>query len=370
MSKVILRRSHYVYDRLKSHVFDIMDAFVGEVIRKGTRVVIKPNLLAPAPPERAMLTHPLVIRACVEYVVRKGARAQVSDSPAMGSFEKVLKESGIQEALRGLPADFREFKSSVTADVGEPFNKIDIAEDAMNADVLINLPKLKSHTQMLLTLGVKNLFGCVVGFRKPEWHFRTGVNREMFAQLLVTIYKAVSPSLTLLDGILAMEGQGPGKGGSPREVNVLLGSDDAVAVDAVVCKMIGIGRDRLLTDQAARVMGMRSEGISVEGDEVPAISQFRLPEITPVVFGPQRFHGIMRRHLVQRPECDDTLCALCGECWRYCPAKAISHDRKGIHFDYHTCIRCYCCVEVCPRGALRTKETLPGRVLRKALTKR
>ena len=370
MSKVILRRADYVYDRLKSHVFEIMDAFTGEAIKKGDRVVIKPNLLAPAPPERAMLTHPSVIRACVEYVVRKGAKAQVSDSPAMGSFEKVIRESGIQEALGGLPVDFREFKTSVAVDIGEPFKKIDIAEDAMKADVLINLPKLKTHTQMLLTLGVKNLFGCVVGHRKPEWHLRAGVDMEMFARLLVKIYMAVSPSLTLLDGILTMEGQGPGRGGSPREVGVLLGSDDAVAVDAVVCRMIGIGPDRLLTNRVAGEMGMRSEGIYVEGDEVPAISHFRLPEIIPVVFGPQRFHGLMRRHLVQRPECDDTLCALCGECWRYCPAKAISHDRKGIHFDYHSCIRCYCCVEVCPHGALRAKETLPGRVFRKALTKR
>lgn len=282
MSKVILRRSDYIYGRLESHVFEIMDAFTGEAIKKGTWVVIKPNLLAPATPERAMLTHPSVIRACVEYVVRKGARAQVSDSPAMGSFEKVIRESGIQEALRGLPVDFREFKTSLAVDVGEPFKKIDVAKDAIKADVLINLPKLKTHTQMLLTLGVKNLFGCVVGYRKPEWHFRTGVDREMFARLLVKIYKAVGPSLTLLDGILAMEGQGPGRGGSPREVGVLLGSDDAVAVDAVVCRMIGIGRDRLLTNRAAGEMGMGSDDIHVEGDEVPAISHFRLPEITPV----------------------------------------------------------------------------------------
>ncbi len=135
----------------------------------------------------------------------------ISDSPAMGSFDRILKESGIREALKGLDVECREFKRSVVVDVGPPFNKIEIAEDAMNADIVLNLPKLKTHTQMLLTLGVKNFFGCIVGLRKPEWHFRTGVDREMFARLLVRIYTAIGQSVTLLDGSPGHGGTGSGQ---------------------------------------------------------------------------------------------------------------------------------------------------------------
>ena len=111
-----------------------------------------------------------------------------------------------------------------------------------------------------------------------------------------------------------------------------------------------------------------SNGVEIEIDgELPRIPDFRLPEITPIVFGPPRYHRLMRRHLVQRPVCNDDLCKVCGECWSYCPAGAIEHDKKKIHFDYDLCIRCYCCIEVCPHGALRAHETVLGKIARKVL---
>jgi uncharacterized protein (DUF362 family)/Pyruvate/2-oxoacid:ferredoxin oxidoreductase delta subunit len=366
MSRVVFRSSTYEYERLRPAFFEVFDSVAGGLIAKGSRVVIKPNLLAPAAPDSAMLTHPAVVKAAVEYVIEKGARPCISDSPAMGSFGRVLETSGIRDALRGLGVVFKEFKDSRVVEVGEPFKKIEIASDALDADLLINLPKLKTHSQMLLTLGVKNMYGCVVGLRKPEWHFRTGVNREMFARLLVQIYTAVGPSVTVMDGILAMEGEGPGKGGTPREIGVLVGSRDAVALDVTVCRMLGLDPYSLLTNRAAREMGLVVDAIGMEG-YIPRIENFRLPEISPLVFGPPRLHGFMRRHFVQRPVSDQSACRLCGECWKYCPAKAIKPRGKKIGFDYDKCIRCYCCLEVCPHAAIRTKETLPGRIVRKVL---
>ncbi len=366
MSTVYIRKAQYNYDELKPVIFEIMDSVSGDMIGKNSRVVIKPNLLAPASPDKAIVTHPLVIKAVAEYVLEKGAVPQISDSPAMGSFEKILKESGIRNALEGLPVEFREFKKSVVIDAGKPFNKIEIAHDVINADVVINLPKLKTHTQMLLTLGVKNLFGCIVGRKKPEWHLRAGVDREMFADLLVKIFQAVKPSFTLIDGILAMEGQGPGKSGVPIELGVLMGSADTVAIDNAVCRMLGIDPDSVFTNKVAGEHGLTAEEILIDGD-LSVIKDFKFPEISPLVFGPERFHGFMRRHLVQRPECDDNTCRLCGECWNYCPADAISSSREKISFDYDKCIRCYCCIEVCPHGALRANETTAGRVMRKLL---
>lgn len=370
MSKVILKRATYDYETLKPLFFDLLDSINGSLIKKESRVLIKPNLLLPAPPEKAVLTHPMIIRASVEYVLQKGAFPQISDSPGMrslvGSFDKVLQVSGIRDALKGMDVEYRVFKESVIIDVGPPFHKIEIAEDAMNADIIINLPKLKTHTQMLLTLGVKNLFGCIVGLRKPEWHFRTGVDREMFARLLIQIHNAVRPSMTIIDGILAMEGQGPGKRGIPRHLGLLMGSSDTIAVDIIVCRMLGIEPDRLLTNKIAKEMGLVSKTIEIEGD-LPEIKDFRLPKIIPIVFGPKRLHGFMRRHLVQRPASDDSICRLCGDCWQYCPAKAITSGKKRIRFDYDKCIRCYCCIEICPCGALSAKETLYGKIIRKVM---
>ncbi len=368
MATVIVKRSSYDYDELRSNIFEMLERFVGRSISPKTSVVIKPNFLAPAPPEKAMLTHPLVLKAAAEFVISKGARPRISDSNAMGSFDKVLRTGGFLSALEGLDAECAEFKKSVTVDVGEPFGKIEISEEALAADVLINLPKLKTHAQMMLTLGVKNLFGCIVGLRKPEWHFRTGVDRDMFAKLLVRIHAAVKPSVTILDGVLAMEGQGPGKSGSPKLLKVVMGSDSAIALDMTVCRMLGMNPEELLTNRAAREIGF-SESVEVIGN-VPQIKDFKLPSITPLVFGPRKYHGLIRKHLVQRPVVDPSICRACGECWRYCPAKAISHkkaDRAKLSFDYEKCIRCYCCIEVCPHAALSTKETLTGLAFRKLL---
>lgn len=366
MSRVILRRASYEYPGLKRLVHEMLESSIPGGITRNSRVLIKPNLLSPAPPEKAILTHPSVVRAVVEYVLEKGARVQVSDSQAMGTFGKVMKESGIRSALEGLDVECKEFTVSTTVDVGEPFGKIEVARDALEADVLINLPKFKTHSQMLLTLGVKNLFGCVVGFRKPEWHLRTGVDREMFALLLAKLCAAVNPSVTLLDGILGMEGEGPGTGGAPRPVGVMLASTDAVAIDMVVCRMLGLAEDALPTNRAAKRIGSAPGSIELEG-ELVRVEGFKLPKIVPLVFGPSCFHSLLRRHMVQRPVLNQEACKSCGDCRRYCPAGAITLKKKGVVFDYDKCIRCYCCIEVCPHGALGTDEPLLGRIVNRVM---
>ncbi len=365
-TRVYVRSGSYEYEKLRPLIFGLLSMLDQGRIRQQSRVLIKPNFLAPAPPDRAMITHPLVIKAAVEYVYEKGALPQVSDSPAMGTFERLMHEGGIDVSLRDIPVVCRPFKDSRVVDIGPPFNRIEIAADAMEADVIINLPKLKTHTQMLLTLGVKNMFGCIVGLRKPEWHLRAGIDRERFAELLVRIYATVKPAITILDGILAMEGQGPGKSGMPRELGIVVAANDAFAVDAVVCRMLGVSEDELLTSRVATKLGLMPENIAIEGD-LPTVHDMQFPAMTPLVFGPKKLQGFMRKHLIQRPVCRTSLCRHCGECWRYCPAKAIEPEMQGLRFDYDKCIRCYCCIEVCPYGALSTKETAAGGLARKIL---
>jgi uncharacterized protein (DUF362 family)/ferredoxin len=299
-----------------------------------------------------------------EYVLEKGGRPLVADSPGVGTFERLLREGGYAEALQGLDVDVRPFKEAVRVDIGEPFGRIEIAREALEADVVVNLPKLKTHTQMLLTVGVKNLFGCIVGLKKPEWHMRSGVDRHMFARLLVQICRTVNPAVTLVDGILGMEGQGPGRSGVPRRLGRLVGGASAPAVDAAVCRMVGIAPGELPTHRAAVALNLVPEDVEVVGD-FATIERFKLPVLAPLTFGPKRFHRLMRKHLVQRPTVDPVTCRLCGECWRVCPAKAITPYARMIGFDYDRCIRCYCCVEMCPHGALTAVETPPGRVVRR-----
>jgi len=218
---------------------------------------------------------------------------------------------------------------------------------------------------MLLTLAVKNLFGCIVGYRKPEWHMRAGVDRQMFARLLVRIGKKLRPACNILDGIVALEGEGPGRGGVPKPLGVLIAGKDPFAIDLAVCRMLGLDPSQVpLLKAAAECDGLLGEP-RIDGI-LPEIRGFRLPRLTPLVYGPAFLQGFIRRQLLQRPVCQGEPCRMCGECWTICPAGAISSRDTALHFDYDRCIRCYCCIEVCPAGALRTAETLAGRIVRRA----
>jgi uncharacterized protein (DUF362 family)/Pyruvate/2-oxoacid:ferredoxin oxidoreductase delta subunit len=363
MSLVIVRDAAYRYDQLKPIFFEMIEKLVGDKIKPGSSVLIKPNMLSVAHPEEAILTHAQVVRAAVEYVLHKGAHAQVSDSPAIGSFERILKQNGTTDALQGLDVTCVPFKDTREVDIGKPYGRIEIARAAVEADVIINLPKLKTHSQMLLTLAVKNMFGCIVGFKKPQWHMRAGVDTVAFARLLVSIHQAVKPTVSVLDGILALEGEGPGKRGRPRKVGVLMGSDNSFALDLAVCKMIGVPYENVpilkIASDDQLIPNLEIDGI------LPQVHNFQLPGAGPLIFGPVVLQNFLRRHTLALPVCDQPLCKLCSKCWTLCPAEAIQESAKKIEFDYGKCIRCYCCIEICPHGALHAKETLGGMLTRK-----
>ena len=362
MSTVHIRQATYNDEVLRPIVFEMLGSAEGPTIQSGTRVLIKPNFLAPATPDTAVTTHPLIVKAAAEFALEKGARVQISDSPAMGSFSKLLKKGGYEEMLKDLDVTVTPFEKTIAVDVGEPFGRIDIAKDAMEADVVINLAKLKTHTQMMLTLGVKNMFGCIVGLKKPEWHMRTGVDRQMFGRLIVSIFEAVGPAYTIMDGILAMEGQGPGKSGTPRELGLLMGGKNAHAVDHVVCLQVGLNPDTLETQRNARALGVYDGRVHINGD-LNLLDDFQFPELGSITMGPDFLGRFMRKFVIQQPVADNQACKLCGECWKYCPAQAIAYTDRGISFNTDTCIRCYCCLEVCPHAAIRAKKPLAGKVV-------
>jgi uncharacterized protein (DUF362 family)/Pyruvate/2-oxoacid:ferredoxin oxidoreductase delta subunit len=366
MKEVIVRDvPDYHYEHIIETTKEVIDILGGisSFVKRGQKVLIKPNLLAGFPPERAIVTHPLIIRAVSELVIDAGVRPVIGESPAVGSFKKVIKSTGLIEALKGLDVTFKEFTHSTTVEAQNPFKRLELADDVLEADVIINLPKLKTHGQMLLTLGIKNLFGCVVGMKKPQWHYRAGVNEEYFAQLLVTICQILKPSLTILDGILSLEGDGPGTGGSPRYLGVIMASTDPLALDITVSTMLNLKPEAVPTNKAALKMLGSSESYKNElvvNGELPDIRDFKFPDRGHLIFGPLFTHKFMRSHFVTRPSTDKELCKLCGECWKYCPAQVIQLQNKELKIDYEKCIRCFCCVEVCPHGAMKTKTPPAG----------
>jgi uncharacterized protein (DUF362 family)/Pyruvate/2-oxoacid:ferredoxin oxidoreductase delta subunit len=366
MTQVSIHKARYEIGLIRPIVHSMLDSLGPRRINAQTRVLVKPNLLSPNAPELAVVTHPLIVRTVVEYLLEKGARVLVADSPAVGGFDKIVRTTGYAAALDLPGVELQAFKDSTRAHIGQPFGAVELAKQALEADLVINLAKLKSHTMMGLTLGVKNMFGCVVGLRKPEWHLRAGVDRTLFARLLVQICEAVAPAYTIVDGILALEGQGPGRGGTPRELGLLIGGPSAHAVDKTICTLLGLDPNQLLTYQQARSLGVFNGQVHVRGD-LRIVDDFVLPQPQSLSGGSGQLQRLMRKYVIQKPVADDRLCKLCGECWRICPAQCISHNTRGVRFDYDRCIRCYCCIEVCPHAAVRAQEPVLGKLRSKLI---
>ncbi len=328
---------------------------IGQFVRPGERILIKPNLLAPTTPEQAVVTHPEVFRAVAELVVETGATALVGDSPPYRSLHKLMEKTGHLQASRNTGAEILEFRESVEVDIPGPFRKLLVSREAYEADGIINLPKLKTHGQMGLTLAVKNLFGCIVGMRKPEWHFRAGSDADLFATVILGTYTSLRPRLNIVDGILAMEGDGPGLGGTPKPLGWIVAGTDATAVDYAIAEALGLSPEELPLVRCAQRHGLQTYP-ATEGD-FKKPTAFRLPGEKNIVFGPRKFRRMFRRWFTARPRAQKTSCTLCGECMRYCPAGAMSRPRTSgaVTIDYDRCIRCYCCLEVCPQGAMEVR---------------
>lgn len=365
MGTVTFKKTSYDYDTLRPTIHEMLDRMdSGRLIKPGARVLIKPNLLSPASPAQAITTHPMVIKAVAEYAIDKGAIVRVSDSSAVGTFEKVITSNGIKDALSGLNLELSPLTESVKVETGGKFKVIELSREVLEADIVINLPKLKTHAQMAMTLAVKNLFGCVVGLRKPEWHFRVGEDKELFAELLVTIFNQIKPAINLMDGILAMEGQGPGTRGTPREIGYLIGGTDALEIDMAACRLVGMPPLGLLTTRAAQRLGIAPDEPELDGFPGP-LKEYVIPESMDLIFGPRFIRGFFRRHVADRPVNIEDICRYCNECVKICPAEAISNPGKKLVFNYDKCIRCYCCVEVCPHAAMEKKSTWLKRLIKR-----
>lgn len=359
---------------LKKAVERHFDALgVWEDLRPGMRVALKPNLLKKNRPGHAVTTHPAVVEAVAQTLNAHGIREiTLADSPGgpyTGAIlDPVYTASGMREAAARagfrLNGDYGFRPLSLeTAGACREFN---IINPVAEADFIINLPKLKTHSMTTLSAGVKNLFGCVPGLQKPELHFRFPEG-DRFARMLLDLSLLVCPGVTLLDGVTAMEGDGP-SGGEPRHTGVTFAARNVYALDLAACHFIGLSPETVPTVRLSIDAGLCPDSPGkIEwlcGGNPAPVRDFKHPRTKSLSFGeqiPPFLRGPLewaeRRFLSPRPAVAPSRCTGCRKCEESCAPKAIIIHNGKAKIDYDKCIRCYCCQEMCPVQAVRIRRT-------------
>lgn len=344
-------------------------------VEPGQRVLLKPNLLMPAHPGRAITTHPAVVEAMVRLVREAGGEPFIADSPGgplhtRSGMRRVYGATGLQEMAErsGVLLHYDSTAVQVPTPDGVLLKRLDLLKVWQEADVIIALPKLKTHGLTTITGATKILFGLVPGLTKSGYHAKLA-DLDRFCDMLLDIVACVRPALFVMDGVLGMEGNGPSLHGSPRHVGVLLASQDGIATDAVVCQIIGLDPDRLPLFRAAARRGWWPVEVAVVGTAVAevAVPDFRLPATTQAAArrdGPGWLSQLATHTLTPRPVPQHGRCTACGTCVRICPQQAITIAARLAVVDYEHCIRCYCCHEICPEAAIGLEFSRLGRLLR------
>lgn len=333
----------------------------------GKRVVIKPNLLKANSPDDAVTTHPEVVAATAAVLMERGATVLLAESPGGPYTEPYLRSvyraCGMEAAANrtGFLLNYDTEKSLVDNPKGVRLKQIEVIQAVLDAGLVVNIPKLKTHGMMMVTAAVKNLFGVVPGLSKIDYHFRIR-DVEHFAEQLVDIADFVSPTLSIIDGITGMDGNGP-SAGEVTHPGVLIVSDSVFAADTAAVRLTGLDRHVLPTIEAAKNRGLPGasfEDLRFTGDppESFRIEPYRLPDSSSLVVTggilPSFLEIPLRNRLTPKPAVIQNLCVQCGICKKHCPAKCIELSPYPT-FDYKACIRCFCCHELCPKRAIEIR---------------
>ena len=360
-----------VYEKIKKgfELLGGLEAFID----KNENILLKPNLVRKAEVERAVITHPAIVGAVACCLKVHGYQnISCGDSCGMGSALKVMEGTGMDTVLKkyDIPvADFSE-GSAVANPQGKIAKEFFLAKPVQEADALINLCKMKTHALERVTGGVKNLYGCISGLHKAQGHTKYS-NADSFARMLIDLNQVVKPRLCIMDGIVAMDGNGP-TSGDPIAMNVILMSTDPVAIDSVFCHLVDLNPELVPTNMHGEQMGLgtwRDENIEI----ITEHGIISMKDVENKYGNPK--YNVDRRKARQtkwnkldallkpfqkKPYVVETDCKKCGICVEICPVegKAITfkNGRKTPPvYDYKKCIRCFCCQEMCPHKAIRVK---------------
>ena len=365
----ISKCTSYQLEEVQKAVAKCMDSIGGisSFIKPGDKVLIKPNMLQGKSPEEAITTHPAVVEAIVNMVKDVGAFPFIGDSPGgpargMESFWDITGFSNVAERTGAKLVNFEK-----TGSYKETRNNIEyrIAKKVIDADIIINVPKIKTHGLTIFTCAIKNMYGVVPGLIKTEYH-KMAPNPSKFAEFVVDIYALSKPQLNIVDGIVGMDGSGP-SAGNPKKLNMILSSSDGVAVDILLCNMLGKDPLKVPINRIAIEQGL-GEGdlnkIKVIG-ETPILEDFKWP---PNISGsldrvpPSIARGLMKMFW-SRPAIDSQYCTNCKTCVKSCPVDALIENTPIPEFEYGECINCLCCMEMCPEKAVYEEKSPLSRLI-------
>ena len=301
----VVKCTDYSKEDIRSAVDKTFSFFGGieNVIKKGSKVLLKPNFLKESSPRKCIVTHPAVIEAVAEAVLEAGATPIIGDSPAFGSVVKVAKRIGLDKFAEKHGIDIIELDKprKVSINCGGKDFSLTVSGRALDVDAIINLPKLKVHVQVLFTAGVKNLYGCVSGKQKAWRHLKSKNDLEWYADMLIANYQLVKPVFTIVDAVTAMEEKGP-TGGKPKDVSLLVGGIDVIAVDRVVTELLSVRPEDVPILRAAKRLGIGEQDLSkieIAGEELASVKvhDFIFPELLPIGFDFIRVVKSLIRHL-------------------------------------------------------------------------
>jgi uncharacterized protein (DUF362 family)/Pyruvate/2-oxoacid:ferredoxin oxidoreductase delta subunit len=369
-TKVVVYNADYEKELLKEKIKKALDYFNLPNL-EGKKILIKPNLLMSAPPEKAITTHPILIESLIEVLKEKGVKdIFIGDTPGNTStnIDHLYRITGLKEVAERQGVNLINLYTygviNIKSDIA---GEIPITKFIKEVDYVINVPKLKTHTFMLMTCAIKNTFGLVPGMNKSRMH-AIAINPESFAQILVDIFKEVNPLINIVDGIIGMEGEGP-SAGNPRKFGKLIIGDNAVAVDVISSIILGYSPQEIYTNLVAYKKGLGEidiEKIEVIGEEkdklynhdVAKVKNFySLTKNLPSFMG-NIASFLFNKLIRQYPVIDEAKCIKCRICENGCPKKAISLINNKMVIDYSKCISCFCCHELCPQKAIRLEKSL------------
>lgn len=364
---------NYEYENVRFSVEKILDDIGGlnKFVKERSKVLVKPNLLMKKKPEEATTTHPMVVRVVCEKLLALNCDIVIADSPGgpynQSSLKSIYKTSGIEEVANdlGVKLNYDVSDVKIHSEKAHALKYMDIIKPVIDADYVINLCKLKTHVMATFTGGTKNLYGCIAGLKKAEIHYRFPTEELFCENVLLDICDYVNPTLTIMDGVVGMEGDGP-SAGNPKEIGVLLASQNPYAIDVAACKIIGLFPNKVATIRGTIkreyikedfsdivIVGEDIEGLIIKDYKVPNVSKdLRLFSVKL----PKFLNEPISKLITPKPVVRFKDCIKCGKCKEACPANTIEMGNKGALIDLNKCIRCYCCHELCPKKAIDVKR--------------